>query len=266
MTRDEFDAACGQYWPELVRFAMTFVYNDHDAEDVVQGTVEELLKNEKYVEFDRDSGDATVSTWLKGCVKWHARSFLRDQINRPPRDEIAARYLCPEKPGSVKWSGSSRSSLSILDPPAENEDADVGKAPLAYVPAGVGEAIDLKGALETLEPDLRQVINLYHYEGYSEQEIANLKGWNRSKVQRMHLKAIALLKDRLQDSGAASYPTPTPGAQLPAPAQKRIFRIPKSRRPGTTINEPSAVRVTESSPISMNEQEAPLDSDEPTAA
>jgi RNA polymerase sigma-70 factor (ECF subfamily) len=76
-------------------------------------------------------------------------------------------------------------------------DADL---PAPCAPDG-GAKDELDACLERLSPDLRTVIHLYYYEGYTTPEIAALLGKGESAVRMRLMRARRQLRDFLEEGG-----------------------------------------------------------------
>lgn len=70
---------------------------------------------------------------------------------------------------------------------------------LAALPPEAGGALD--ACLDRLSPDLRVVIHLYYYEGYSTPEIAGLLKKSESAVRMRLMRARRQLRDFLEEGG-----------------------------------------------------------------
>ena len=68
------------------------------------------------------------------------------------------------------------------------------------------EEARLDGYLDKLPPELRAAVHLYHYEGYSTPEIAELVGKSESAVRMRLMRARRLLRGYLEDEeGGTSH-------------------------------------------------------------
>lgn len=63
------------------------------------------------------------------------------------------------------------------------------------------EKTELDACLDKLSPDLRVVVHLYYYEGYSTPEIAELLGKKESAVRMRLMRARRQLRDYLEEGG-----------------------------------------------------------------
>lgn len=64
-----------------------------------------------------------------------------------------------------------------------------------------GEGTELDACLDKLSPDLRVVVHLYYYEGYSTPEIAELLGKKESAVRMRLMRARRQLRGYLEEGG-----------------------------------------------------------------
>lgn len=64
-----------------------------------------------------------------------------------------------------------------------------------------GENSELDACLERLSPELRTVVHLYYYEGYSGPEIAALLGKGESAVRMALMRARRQLRDYMEEGG-----------------------------------------------------------------
>jgi RNA polymerase sigma-70 factor (ECF subfamily) len=159
-----------RYAPRLYNFAYRFLRNSEGAEDAVQETFMRLMKNAK--QFNRD---AKLGTWLFAITANWCRDFLRKADNRPKESDEVLVGL----PASHEYS-----------PHRRLEAREVERR--------------LERALSRLEPEAREVILLFKFQGFSHAEIAQVAGCSEGAVKLRVFRAMKALKEVLAPAGDAS--------------------------------------------------------------
>jgi RNA polymerase sigma-70 factor, ECF subfamily len=121
--------------PRLRRFARTLTRNPHDADDLVQLSVERAL-----LRLDQWRPDTALSSWLFGIVR---NAWIDETRSRSRRDRVFA----PEEAGENVGIGASDSHLQILS---------------------------LQAALAQLPQEQREAVGLVLIEGLSYKEAAEV--------------------------------------------------------------------------------------------
>ena len=159
-----------RYASRLYNFAYRFLRNSEGAEDAVQETFMRLMKNAK--QFNRD---AKLGTWLFAITANWCRDFLRKADNRPKESEEVLVGL----PASLDYS-----------PHRRLEAREVER--------------QLERALSKLEPEAREVLLLFKYQGFSHAEIAQVAGCSEGAVKLRVFRAMKALKEALAPAGDAN--------------------------------------------------------------
>jgi len=172
---DAFEQLARREAPKLMRLALKLCQRREDAEDLVQET---LLKS--MTTLRRFDGRAQLSTYLfralsnqwKNRLRSRSRSRIVDWFRGQPR-------------------GDDRAAPSI-------EPREVDPAPDAEQQLVAGErALEIRAAIETLEPHRRLTLLLREVEGLSYEEIAMATDVAVGTVRSRLARARADLKQRL---------------------------------------------------------------------
>ena len=149
--------------------------------------------------FLRDDGPVKVSRTLKeqGALVRNARAALCTELGREPTlGELSRRTgLTPEEIAGAE---------TALDPVVSlhSETGDSGLTLEGLLTAGneeewLMERIALRGAIELLPEQERQVIALRYYRGMTQSSCAKVLGVSQVQVSRLERRAIAKLREHL---------------------------------------------------------------------
>ena len=176
-----------QYRDELIAQAFTILGNREDAEDVAQETLCDALRDPAKL-----SSAGSIGAWLKTLNRCNA--IDRQRAKRRSKDSKLIRLQ--ESPEKTFTTGGFN-FLELRD--------------------------SMKAALETLPPELRNVVVLRYWEHLSYGQIAERLKMQPGAVQRRLLEASALLCAALKPA----HPTSPAPAQDPssAPPHKESRRI-----------------------------------------
>ena len=151
--------------------------------------------------FLRDDGAVKVSRTLRERSVQVARArevFLQNHGREPILSELAqATGLTAEE--VAECAGASRPVLSLDDPLGEEGDGCL--LDLQHDPYGeerLLEQMDLRQALDLLEPTERQLIALRYSRDLTQQKTADILGLTQVKVSRMEKKILAKLRQKLE--------------------------------------------------------------------
>ncbi|MEK3883054.1 sigma-70 family RNA polymerase sigma factor [Paenibacillus sp. PL2-23] len=157
-----------RYEKTVYAFAFRFVGDAMLAEEIVQELFMRIWNHaDRY-----DIGQGKVSTWMFAITRNIAIDQLRKRHNRTaaqttdtkPLESLVDRDGTPEEQYDKKW---------------------------------VGEKV--KNAIEQLNDDQRQVLDLIYYQGYTHQEVSQNKGIPLGTVKSRIRLAMKQLKNRLGD-------------------------------------------------------------------
>jgi len=164
------DEIYDRYAARLYNFAYRFVRNKEVAEDAVQEVFMRMIRNAK--QFNRD---AKLGTWLFAITANWCRDFLRKADNKP-KDSDDVLVGIPASPD--------------YSPHRRLEAREVERT--------------LEKALGAIDPDEREVILLFKYQGFSHAEIAQIAGCSEGAVKLRVFRAMKALKEALRPTGEAS--------------------------------------------------------------
>jgi len=159
-----------RYAERLYNFAYRFMRNSEGAEDAVQ---EAFMRMIKYA--NQFNPDARLGTWLFSITANWCRDFLRKADNKPKESDEALAAV----PASYEYSPHRR---------LEAREAERR----------------LEKVLSLLDPEEREIILLFKYQGFSQAEIAQIAGCSEIAIKVRICRAMKLLKERLTASGEAS--------------------------------------------------------------
>lgn len=157
-----------RYASRLYNFAYRFLRNREGAEDAVQETFMRMIKNSSQFH-----PDGKLTTWLFAITANWCRDFLRKADNRPKE-----------------------SSDVLLGAPAPADYSPHRRLEVREVER------QLERALSKLEPDAREVIVLFKYQGFSHAEIAQIAGCSEGAVKLRVFRAMKALKEALAPTGS----------------------------------------------------------------
>ena len=144
-----------------------------DASDVVQDA---FLDAHRYFPNFRGTVEAQFVGWLREILAGTLANLVRRYVGTQARDVRLEREIA---------AGLDRSSV-LLDGSSPSEQA-----------ARHEQAVALADALGGLPPDYREAIMLRHLEGLTFPEVAARMGKSLDSVQKLWLRALAKLKQRL---------------------------------------------------------------------
>lgn len=122
--------------------------------------------------------------------------LLTQQLMREPTYGEIAMYLeLPEY--IVKEALDSRNPLYSLDEPINSEGKDITLQEIIGNCDNVDEILDLKEAIQTLEPFEQNMIMMRYLEEQTQQQTAELLGMSQVQVSRKEQKILTKLKDKL---------------------------------------------------------------------
>lgn len=262
MTLKEFEKVAEDHKMKLVKYAETWLKNEAEAQDIVQDTLEELLRKKSYLWYDPRKASGTRNrcaspvTWLCECIKYRCKAHLRTKARRgyleaiqgTPQQEIQEETLeanaqdeyaefhtsNKEKVSDesatlgpveeVRLERKPYTSETLYNPEDYGEhEAGEGDTDSRFAPQSAKDGsrrgmvtneavdkrpachcvqIDVRRTLETLDPELREVVGLYHMGRPTTMgRVARQLRWTLRTVQIRLDKAEALLKKDLTRRG-----------------------------------------------------------------
>ncbi len=148
----------------------------------------------------------------KGLLVQNAIADLTIELERSPRvEEIAAHLELSEEETIEILAGRDYYHYTSLDTPLSSEgDSGATIGDLISVQGdeygALEKKLDLQQAMEQLKPEEQKVLTLAFNEGYSQRNIADQLGISQMSVSRIQSRAIAKLKEHLQDNPLYNKP------------------------------------------------------------
>jgi len=87
MTLEELENVVSDHKDQLVPYAQTWLRDEAEAQDIVQETLEELLRKKSYLRYNPRKGSATPVTWLCKCIKYRCIDRLKTTARRRQLEE-----------------------------------------------------------------------------------------------------------------------------------------------------------------------------------
>jgi RNA polymerase sigma factor (sigma-70 family) len=196
MTKEEFLKRWTEHEADLLRYAARELGKSaDDAQDVVQGAICELLDTRPYEWWYVDPAGPHPGTSLIALLKQSVKhQCMRGWTKKSRRAKASEKANLPGV-----------DSKSLINQEEDDQEAgsiDIDRAP---DPGEEDDARDLKldvlMAMDSLDPEDRDLMQMYFYKGMTEQEIADEKGWTHRKVECERRRIQRLLKGQLEAYG-----------------------------------------------------------------
>lgn len=152
-----------RYAPVLLGVCLRYIPSRPDAEDILHDAFIKILQNLNRFEY---RGEGSTEGWMKRIVVNMALNHLRDR----EKNLLINEQLLP----------------AVADEPAEEEN-----------PTGITPE-EIHRLIQELPAGYRTVLNLYVFEKYSHQEIAQMLNCTESNSKSQLLRARALLKKNIK--------------------------------------------------------------------